>query len=59
MLVAEEQTDQWKKTGSPETNPHVCGQAILNKVAKHLSEKEEPFQRMVLEPLDIQPQVTE
>lgn len=57
--MAEEQTDQWKKTGSPETNPHVCGRAILNKVAKHLSEKEEPFQRMVLEPLDIQPQVTE
>ena len=34
-------TDQWNRIGSPETNPHNCGQLINNKGRKNIQQRKD------------------
>lgn len=58
VIRRDRQTDRRKRTGSPETNSHICGRSIFNEGTKQCGEKEESVREMVLAPLDIQPQAT-
>lgn len=43
MTPGIKQTSQWNRIESSEINPHVCGQIIFNKEAKHIQSEKESF----------------
>jgi hypothetical protein len=55
MVLAHKKShqDQWSKIGDPDMNPCKYSHLIFNSCQKHMMEKRQPLQQMLLGKLDI------